>query len=245
MRIDHTQEQLMSTQAQGTSPFDRIWRGSGIAFVVTFLVSYLIHGGQPPADASAATLRAFYDGDRTRILIGTALLGLSLLNLLWFAAALSSSLRDAGQGIWAAAATASSTALGVLIFVWAALGGALSHSITKAGDAAVTSALNGVARATLVLACFPAAMLVMAGTFGLWQARMFGTGPFSVGVAAVVLLVLGGSTWAGDGVWSPDGAYARVAVPIITLVWIAVVSGFLYRQSTADQPNQPALMPAG
>ena len=84
--------------------FDRVWRGSGVAFVVTFVVSYIIYGGRPEIGASGDTLLGFYDGDRTRILIASALLGLAVLNLLWFAAALASTLRDAGQGIWGAAA---------------------------------------------------------------------------------------------------------------------------------------------
>src|SRR5262245_16851775 len=99
------------------STFDRVWRGSGVAFVGTFVVSWLIYGSQPGIGASADTLVAFYEGDRTRILIGSSLLALALLNLLWFAAALSSALRDAGQGIWGAAATAASTALATIIYV--------------------------------------------------------------------------------------------------------------------------------
>jgi hypothetical protein len=69
---------------------DRVWRGSGIAFVVTFVVAYLIYGSQPKIGASAETVVSLYDGDRTRILIASALLGLSVLNRLWFAAALAS-----------------------------------------------------------------------------------------------------------------------------------------------------------
>ena len=64
------------------STFDRVWRGSGVAFVVTFVASWLIHGSQPGIGASADTLVSFYDGVRTRILIGSSLLALSLLNLL-------------------------------------------------------------------------------------------------------------------------------------------------------------------
>ena len=39
------------------------------------------------------------------------------LCLLWFAAALSTALSDAGQGVWATAATAASASLGVAVFV--------------------------------------------------------------------------------------------------------------------------------
>jgi hypothetical protein len=229
--------------ATGRSPksavtFDRVWRGSGIAFVVTFVVAHLIYGSQPEIGSSADTLVSFYDGDRTRILIGSALLALALLNLLWFAAALASTLRDAGQGIWGAAATASSAALAAIIYVRIAVGAALAYSIAGSGNDALTSGLNDLARVCFVVAPFPAAMLIMAGTFGLWQARTISSGAFVAGVAAVVLVLLGGTTWASDGVWSPDGAYSRIVAPIVALVWIAIVSGFLYARTPAT-PRTP------
>ena len=49
---------------------------------------------------SAEKLVSFYDGDRTRILIATVIFCLGFLNLLWFAAALSTNLRDAGKSGW-------------------------------------------------------------------------------------------------------------------------------------------------
>ncbi|WP_460627728.1 hypothetical protein [Intrasporangium mesophilum] len=224
------------------SSFDRVWRGSGLAFVITFVVSYLIYGGQPHVNASAAELAQFYNGDRTRVLVATALLGFAMLNLLWFAAALASGLRDAGQGIWAAAATASSAVAAAVILLWITINGALAYSVAAAGNDALTSALNGMGRVSLVVASFPMAMLIMAGTFGLWQAQQVSTGAFTAGVAAVVLVLLGGFTWAFDGVWSPDGLYSRLVVPVVALLWVAVVSAFLYAQSPTSAPTtQPAI----
>jgi hypothetical protein len=43
----------------------------------------------------------------------------------------------------------------------------------------------------------------------------------------VVLGVAGGTMWASDGTWAPDGTYARIILPIIALVWIAVLSAIL------------------
>ncbi|TMB50118.1 MAG: hypothetical protein E6J50_06455 [Chloroflexi bacterium] len=224
--------------------FDRVWRGSGIAFVVTFIVSYVIYGTQPKIGASANTLVSFYSGDRTRILIASALLGLSILNLLWFAAALASTLRDAGQGIWGAAATAASTALATILFVRISVGAALAYSIAGAKNETLVSGLNALAQVCIVVAAFSAAMLVMAGTFGLRQARVISSGAFSAGVAAVVLVLLGGTTWANDGFWAPDGAYSRVIWPIVALVWIATASGVLYTRSPSAPPvAAPAATP--
>jgi hypothetical protein len=53
-----------------------------------------------------------------------------------------------------------------------------------------------------------------------------------VGVAAVVLALLGGTTWASDGFWAPDGAYSLIAA-LVVFLWIAVISGVLYMRSPA------------
>src|SRR5262245_532949 len=225
--------------------WDRIWRGSGIGFVLFFIVAYLIYGSQPKVGASAEALVSFYDGDRTRILIAAVIFGIGVLNLLWFAAALSNELRAAGQGVWAAAATAASAALGVILFVLITVGTALAYSIAGAGQAELTAGLNDFSWVMMVVSSFPAAMLVMAGSFGLQQARIISSAAFGAGVAAVILVLLGGTTWAGDGFWAPDGAYSRFIAPIIALAWITVVSGFLYMRSPATgQTRHRAAAPA-
>src|SRR3954465_9370279 len=88
--------------------WERLWRTSGIQSVGLFIIAYAIYGYQPQVGAPADALVAFYDGNRTRILIAAVFSGMAVLNLMWFAAALRSTLADAGQDGWGAAATASS-----------------------------------------------------------------------------------------------------------------------------------------
>jgi hypothetical protein len=225
--------------------WERNWRGSGIFFVVLFIIAWVIYGSQPKVGASADKLVSFYDGDRTRILIAAVILGINILNLMWFAAALSTELRDAGKGGWATAATASSAALGAVFFVLITLNAALAYSIAGSGNNQITSGLNDLSWVLIVIASFPAAMLIMAGTFGLQRAGIISNAFFGVGVAAVVLVLAGGTTWASGGFWAPDGAYERFITPIIGLAWIAVVSGLLYMRSpstvsTRDRAAVPA-----
>ena len=78
-----------------------------------------------------------------------------------------------------------------------------------------------------MLTSFPRAMLIMSGAFGLWRAGLISNALFTAGVAALVLVLLGGSTWMRDGFWAPDGAYSRVVSPLIGLVWVVVVSRVL------------------
>jgi hypothetical protein len=217
-----------STSAYTTGAFwERLWRASGIQFVGLFIVAYAIYGYQPQVGASADALVAFYGGHRTRILIAAFFAGLNLLNLLWFTAALRKTLADAGQDGWGAAAMVAGAMFGALFFVLITLGATLAYSIAGSGNQAFTSGLNDLSWGLLVLSSFPRAMLLMAGAFGLWRAGLISNGVFAVGVAAVVLGVLGGTTWLSGGFWAPDGVYSRFLSPAIGLVWVVIVSRVL------------------
>jgi len=209
--------------------WERLWRVSGVNFVVFFAIAWVIYGNQPEVGAPASALVAFYDGDRTRILIATFIAGLAILNFLWFAAALRTTLADAGQGGWGAAATASSAAVGVLLLLLFTVGAALAYSIGGSKNHAFISGLNDFGWACLVLSSFPRAMFIMSGTFGLWRAGRISNGIFAVGVAVVVLVLLGGTTWVSGGFWTPDGPYSHFISPIISLAWVLAVSVFLTR----------------
>jgi hypothetical protein len=211
--------------------WERLWRSAGIQSVVFFAIAWIVYGDQPKVGASAAELVSFYDGDRTRILIATVIFGFAVLNLLWFGAALASALRDAGQGGWGSAATAASAALGAIFLLLTTLGAALAYSIAGSGNDSLTSGLNDFTWALTVIASFPAAMLIMAGSFGLWRAGVISSSLFTVGVAAVVLVLLGGTTWASNGFWAADGAYSRFVSTIVGLGWLAAASGLLTMRS--------------
>jgi hypothetical protein len=161
--------------------------------------------------------------------------GLNVLNLMWFAAALRTTLADAGQDGWGAAVTASSAAFGGLFFLLITVGAALAYSIASSGNHALTAGLNDFAWAGVVLTSFPRAMLIMAGSFGLWRAGLISNALFAAGVAAVVLVLLGGTTWLSGGFWAPDGAYSRFVSPIIGLVWVVAVSRVLLTRSPATR----------
>src|SRR4029079_15987147 len=117
---------------------------------------------------SPEKLRAFYSGDRTRILIASVFFGFGVLNLMWFGAALASALRDEGMGGWAGAATGATPAFGARGVITLTIYAALAYSITT-GPAGLqlTSALNDFSSVLTVLASFPAAMVLMSGTLRL------------------------------------------------------------------------------
>ena len=221
-----------SASVYTTSGFwERLWRTSGIQFAALFIIAYLIYGNQPQVGASAETLMAFYHGDSMRILIATVLDGFAVLNLMWFAAALRSTLADAGRDGWGAAATASSAALGGLLILLITISAGLAYSIAGSGNPALLGGLNDITWAGVVLSSFPRAMLTMSAAFGLWRAGLISNGLFAVGVAAVVLVLLGGTTWLSDGFWAPDGLYSRFVSPLICLLWLMIVSRVLLTRS--------------
>jgi len=215
--------------------WERLWRSAGIQFVVFFVITCFVYGQLPGIGAPAATLEGFYGGDRTRILIASALSGLNTLNLMWFAAAVRTTLADAGQDGWGSAGTAASAAFGALFLLLVTLGAAFAYSIGGSGARTLVPGLHDFGWALIVLSSFPRAMLIMSWAFGLWRARLISNTLFAVGVGAVVLVLLGGTTWVSDGVWAPDGAYSRFVSPIIGLAWILVVSRVLLTRTPATR----------
>jgi hypothetical protein len=224
--------------------WEKNWRGNGVIAAVLFIVSFIVYGSQPKLGSSAEKLVSFYDGDSTRILIAGIIFGFATLCLMWFAAALTSELRDAGKAGWGTAATMAAAAIGAIYFIRITIRASLAYSIAGAGDERITSALNDISWALIVIGWFPVAMLVMAGSFGLWRAGIFSGGAFGAGVTAMVLLLLGTTTWASDGFWAADGAYARFVPTITMLLWIAVVSAFLMRRYSATHTTERAPAPA-
>jgi hypothetical protein len=222
--------------------WERNWRGAGVVFAVLIIIASVVYGSAPKAGAGADELVSFFNGDRTRSLIAAVIFCFAFLELLWFGAALSSALRDAGQGGWGAAATASSAVLGAMLFLLMALRAGLAFSIADSGHPEFTTGLYQSSWALAVIVSFPAAMFVMSGAFGLWRADLISGRFFSAGVLAVVLVLLGGTTWATNGFWAPDGGYALVS-RLVLVAWIVVISGFLYMQSpsAAKAPERVAV----
>ena len=215
--------------------WERLWRMSGINFVAFFLIAYFIYGHQPQIGAPTDAVIAFYGGERTRILTSLVISGINVLNLLWFVAALRATLADSGQGGWGAAAIASSAGVAGVFFLLITVVAALASSIAGSGNAALASGLNDFAWAGVVASSFPRAMLIMSGSFGLWRAGLISNALFAGGVAAVVLVLLGGTTWVSGTFWAPDGAYSRFISPLIGLVWVLAVSRVLLTRSPATR----------
>ncbi len=118
-----------TTPKYGHLFFEGLWRMSGIQAVAFLVIGSVVAGFGPGVGASPESLTAYYAGNSTRILIATPILGLGILNLLWFAAAIRTALADAGLDGWGAAATAASTAFGAIEFLLIAVQAGLAYTI--------------------------------------------------------------------------------------------------------------------
>jgi len=223
------------TVYNGPTFWERLWRLSGINFILFAVIAYVLYGSQPHVGASADAVAAFYSGHSTRILIAAFVSGMGILNLLWFVAALRATFADKGLDGWGAAVTIASAMVGGLFLLLLTIPAALAVSIAGSGNATLISGLNDFAWAGLVLTSFPRAMLIMAGSFGLWRSRLISDAQFGLGVAAIVLVLLGGAAWMRGGFFAPDGMYSRIISPIIGLVWVLAVSSVLVRRSPATR----------
>jgi hypothetical protein len=207
--------------------WERLWRSAGLQSAGLFVAAYFVYGDQPHIGAPAESVVAFYGEGHVRILVTAVLCGFAILNLMWFAAALRTALAEAGQDGWGAAATAASAALGGMLLLLITVSAALANSIAGSSSSPLASGLNDFIWAGVVLSSFPRAMLIMSAAFGLWRAQLISNRMFALGVAAVVLVLLGATTWMSGGLWSPDGIYSRLISPLIGLLWIVVVSRVL------------------
>ena len=201
-----------ATPKYGAAFFEHLWRGAGVQAVGFAVIAAVIYNVIQPAGP----------------FIAAPIFGLAILNLTWWSAALRTTLADKGLDGWGAAATAASAAVAAILFVLVALATAIP-SIAGSGNADLVSGLTELGLAAFVLSSFPRAMLIMAGSFGFWRAGLISNKQFGVAVLAVILGVLGGTTWFADGFWAPDGLYSLVIWPAIGLVWIVAASRVLNR----------------
>lgn len=225
----------ISSVSRTSGLYERLWRTAGLQFAGLFVVAYAFYGYQPGIGATPDELIAFYGAFRAQTPVAALLGGMAILNLMWFAAAIRNTLADAGRDGWGTAVTAASAVVGGLFLLFVTVAATLTYSVAASGNSVFASGLNIFSWACIATTSFPRAMLVMAVAFGLRSARLVSNALFGVGIAAVVLLLLGGTTLLGSGVWAPDGAYVRFVLPVVDILWIFIVSRVLLSRAPATR----------
>ena len=214
--------------------WDRIAASTGIGTVVLFIVGFLLVGDSPKLDDPAREIATYYSGERGSLVTAVILFGLGSVLLIWFVSALATTLREAGQARLAATAFGGGLAVaGVLFFLLVATAGAMLTA-QEGGDESAVQALNQLSWAAEVVITWPVAVLVGATAAAAFRSLVFPQWHAWAGGIAALLFLLGGTTWAKDGIWAPDGAYGIITF-ILFLVWLVVTSALLVRRAKAAE----------
>jgi hypothetical protein len=90
-----------------------------------------------------------------------------------------------------------------------------------------------------VIISWPVAVFVGATAVASLRSLVFPQWHAWAGGIASLAFLLGGTTWARDGFWAPDGGYGTITF-IVFLVWLVVTSVLLVLRSEAAEAPVPA-----
>lgn len=209
--------------------WDKIAAAGGIVGVALFVIAGFMYGSPPGVEEDAQSVADFFAEDGGQVLGSVFLQGLGVLAILWFVAALTDAMREAGEARLAAAAFGSFL-LAFSIGATAALTrSALAYSIADEGSdlvlplyqlSVVFDVFASILGAGLFLAVGGAAL--RSGLFPRWWGWLSGL--------AGLWQIVAATAWARDGFWSPTGGVSWIAF-IVLLAWLLVTSVLLLRRT--------------
>lgn len=223
--------------------WERVAAGSGFAFVVLFVIAFLVPGEFPdPGDRRGEWVA--YALDKTRELkISAILFGLAGMAFLWFLGSLGAALRRGGEQRLATVAFGSGVAIIAVAYVMTSLQAAIAWRLA-ADEPQLVRGMFDVTWGMQTLISFPAAALAYATAVGSWRARIFPVWYAAGSGILAVALAFGGAALTHDGFYAPDGAYAVITL-IAFLAWTLVTSGLLMTKAQAAESAAAASVPTG
>ncbi len=223
--------------------WDRWAPFTGVLFAIGFAVAFLLFGDGPGTGDPASSIISFFDDHRGRVLTSIVIYGIAAIFFVAFVGAIATQLREAREGQLAATVIAAGAATAGVAIVIGALNASLAFSVAAQGDEGVVRGLNELTWVCETMVSFPVAALVAAASVGFLRTRLAPDWLGWGGVVAAVVMMLGGTVWAKDGFWSPDGAFAIITV-IVFLVWSLVTGAVLTWWPRQAEIAQPATTPA-
>lgn len=221
--------------------WERWAAGTGIAFVVSSAIAFLIVPDPPSADEGSEFVLNFVAVNDSDLLWQAFFFGLGGVFLLWFGGTLAVALRRAEGDVLdrtpAIVASAAATSAAMFLIGISAVG-ALASGI-ELMDQGVAYGLYQFGSFALVMTDFPAAAFVWAASLGIARSALL---PQSVGwVGGVVGLLLivnaGGRLLADSSDFAPGGTVNTLAFTLF-LFWVFVASVFLVQRVPAGR-RQP------
>ena len=225
--------------------WERWGRAAGIAFVVTYVVGFIVLSEPPKVNASADDVINFFDGDRSRVLTAIVIFGFAFAFLLLFIAAIANVLREAGEGWFAATTLAAGTTFVAIQAGLGAVAGGLSLNIARVADEGVVVSLNVLTSSLDVIGAFPLAFTIFFASIGLVRARVLAGWYVWFGTIAAIIVLLHGTNWSRSGFWSATGGYLWLTIGA-GIIWALVTSALLYARAPAVEqaPEAAAARPA-
>lgn len=211
---------------------------SGIAFVLSSAIAFLIVPDPPTADEGSEFILNFFSLNDSDLLWQAFFFGLGSVFLLWFGGALAGAFRlaEGESGGRVPPIVAASVGASVALFlVGVTAAGAVASGVEQM-DQGVAYGLYQVSSFAFVMADFPAASFVLAASFGISRTVVL---PSSVGwVGAVVGLLLivnaGGRMLADNEAFAPGGTANTISFGFF-LFWVLVTSIFLVQRVPAGR----------
>lgn len=211
-----------------TIDWDRWAAATGFGFVASAVLGLLLVRDEPGPHASAAEITAWLGGHRSEILTAAIVLGVSVVFLLWFAAAIALALRDGSELRLGVVAFGGAVAFAAALVATVAIVAGLAFAV-DAVDAEVAQGLFAVHWGFHVMSWFPFAVVIGATSIAAGRKRLFGAWYYWASEGAAVVVLLAGTAWAREGFWAPDGAYTSIAAAV-ALLWVLVTSVVLVRR---------------
>lgn len=221
--------------------WDQLAAAGGIVGIVVFIAAFIVAGTFPEVDASGAEIAEFFTDNRGRVLAAVFLQGLGVVAIVWFFAALSTTMREVGEPRLATAAVVSFVVAFAIGAIAAMTYAALAYTVAEDGGEETVRAFYSLGKVADLYSSvlFSGATAAVAGATA--RAKLFPAWAAWLSGVLGLLLLVSATGWSRDGFWSPDGI--GVVGFVAFMLWMVVISALLtlrVRRALAPLAAAPA-----
>jgi len=210
--------------------YERVAAATGVVAVVAFLIGFLAPGVPPLGSDPASKVQSFFVDKRTAILIGTLLVWVGTIFLLWFVGALRTHLRrhENDGGRLSALAFGGGVALMATILLGSFITAGLAYNVARTASPQIVKAFYDVGSVALLLTGPPSVVLLGAASLAILRRGALPVWLAWFGLAAAVIdLAAIAPVFSTSGIASPTGPAGFIAFGV-SMLWLVATSVALY-----------------